>query len=133
MCNPSKADEERNDHSVRRFIAFARGWGFAVLWVVNAHAFCATDPADMMAADDPIGPENDEWLRYGATHCEQAVVAWGVHGAHRGRDQEVMDLLAPWRPKLYHLGLTSGGHPRHPARLRRDTQRIPWGQEEGRP
>lgn len=54
--NPSTADAERNDPTIRRCIGFAHDWGFGGVWVLNLFAWRATLPADLKAAADPVGP-----------------------------------------------------------------------------
>ena len=61
--NPSTADEIQDDPTVRRCINFAKSWGFAGVCMTNIFAYRATQPADMMAAADPVAPENDMWLK----------------------------------------------------------------------
>lgn len=116
--NPSTADETRNDPTVRRCIGFARSWGFGTLIMSNIFAFRATDPRDMRAVDDPVGPENDRVLLELARGAKRIVAAWGVHGQHRGRGSIVAHLLQPFG--LLCLGVTKDGHPRHPLMLRKD-------------
>jgi len=118
--NPSTADETENDPTVRRCMGFAARWGYKGLIMANAFAYRATDPREMKAADDPVGPDNDEWLRRLAFQAGAIVIAWGVHGVHRGRDAEVLKVLEPW--PLLCLGKTKGGQPRHPLMLRADEQ-----------
>lgn len=60
--NPSTADEKEDDPTIARCIGFARSWGYGGLCMANLFAFRATEPADIFAASDPIGPGNDEWL-----------------------------------------------------------------------
>lgn len=60
--NPSKADEEEDDNTVKRCINYARLWGFDGLIVANIFAFRATNPIIMKAQDDPIGPDNNKFL-----------------------------------------------------------------------
>ena len=59
MLNPSRADEERNDATIRRCIGFAGDWDFGILEVVNLFALMSTDPAALLKAKDPVGPDND--------------------------------------------------------------------------
>jgi len=60
--NPSTADAFADDPTVKRCVGFARRWGFLGFVIVNAFGFRATEPANMLRAEDPIGPENDEAL-----------------------------------------------------------------------
>lgn len=111
--NPSTADETNDDPTVRRCIGFAQAWGFAGLCMTNLFAYRATDPANMLAQADPVGEENDAYLRAMAEKASIVVAAWGVHGAHRGRGAAVGKLL----PQLHYLKLTKHGHPAHPLYL----------------
>jgi hypothetical protein len=112
--NPSTADATRDDPTVRRCIGFARAWGYGGLWMLNLFAIRATDPRVMRNAVDPIGPENDAHLLATAAAAAKVVAAWGVHGTHRGRNEEVVTLLRRAGIRISCLDLTKAGHPRHP-------------------
>ena len=117
--NPSTADETNNDPTVRRCIRFVRDWGFGGLIMTNAFAIRATDPRVMLAHEDPIGPNNDYWLKRIADEAGIVIAAWGIHGSHRDRDKAILSMLDG---KVRHLGLTKAGNPRHPLYLRADTK-----------
>ncbi len=121
--NPSTADETQDDPTIRRCIGYAKEWGYARLHMLNLFAFRATDPADMMAADDPIGPDNDDTLRRVAADSIMTVAAWGVGGRHLGRAATV---LAMGLSRLHYLRLTKGGHPGHPLYLPKALRPIEW-------
>lgn len=116
MLNPSTADATSDDPTVRRCIGYARAWGCGSLVVVNLFAFRATSPDDMMAAADPVGPDNDRHIEAATGRCHHVVVAWGNHGSFKSRGAEVRFLLRHRR--LNHLGLTRTGQPKHPLYLR---------------
>lgn len=120
--NPSTADEVQDDPTVRRCIAFAKSWGYAALCMTNAFAFRATDPADMMAAADPVGPENDHFLLARAKDAGVVVAAWGNTGVFLGRDRAVRALL----PGLSCLRLTGQGQPWHPLYLPGSLRPVRW-------
>ena len=111
--NPSTADETMDDPTIRRCIGFAKAWGYAGLCMTNLFAFRATQPADMKAAADPIGPDNNQTLLRMAQGAGVIVAAWGVDGAHLGRGDVVRGML----PNLHFLKLTQAGHPSHPLYL----------------
>ena len=120
--NPSKADAKLNDPSFTRMMNFARAWGFDGVIVTNLFAYRATDPRDMKAAVDPVGPDNDEHLKTAYGVAALTVAAWGAHGTHRGRDAEVRALL----PGLHCLRLTKDGHPGHPLYLPASLRPVEW-------
>lgn len=120
--NPSTADETLNDPTVRRCIAFAKGWGYSGMFMTNIFAFRATDPEVMKAQAEPVGQENDDTLRRLARGAGVVVAAWGVHGKHAGRDSEVRALL----PGIHCLKLTKKGAPGHPLYLKKTLVPIPY-------
>lgn len=112
MLNPSTATEVQNDPTVERCERRARAMGFGAFRVVNIFAFRATDPRDMRAARDPIGPENDAAITAAAEWADMILCAWGAHGVHLSRGAQVLQMLRAM--PLYHLGLTKSGDPKHP-------------------
>jgi hypothetical protein len=75
--NPSTADETNDDPTVRRCIGYTSAWGYGALCMTNLFALRATDPALMLKADDPVGPDNDTHLVEFARGADVIVAAWG--------------------------------------------------------
>lgn len=120
--NPSTADEEQDDPTVRRCIRFARDWGFPRLVVCNLFGLRSTDPTALYSHPDPIGESNGAWTLQEAMEAKMVVIAWGNHGRLRGRGDEVRKLLGEVAPgKVYALGFNASGEPKHPLYLRADT------------
>lgn len=113
MLNPSTADADANDATIRRCVAFSRSWGYGALVVVNLFALRSTDPTALKTAVDPVGPGNDAYILAADDESEVTVAAWGAHGALFGRGREVR--LALRDPHV--LALTKSGEPRHPLYL----------------
>lgn len=111
--NPSKADETIDDQTVSRCISFAKSWGLGSICMANLFAFRSREPEDMKAAADPIGPENDRWLKKLSATADLTVAAWGNKGDFLDRDQMVRSIF----PDLTDLKLTKKGQPAHPSRL----------------
>ncbi|MBL6792205.1 MAG: DUF1643 domain-containing protein, partial [Synechococcus sp. BS307-5m-G35] len=61
--NPSRADGERDDPTLRRLQAFAKSWGYQELLVVNLFARMSPHPAALQRASDPVGVKNDQVLQ----------------------------------------------------------------------
>lgn len=123
MLNPSTADEQKNDPTIRRCIGFARIWGFGSLEVVNLFAYRATSPDELLKVVDPIGTENNRFIVQAVERAKCVVVAWGIKGALFGRDRDVTQLLTNWQ-KVYCLGRTKEGYPRHPLHVKGNTELI---------
>lgn len=120
--NPSTADEQDDDPTVRRCIGFARKWNFGGLILVNLFAYRSTNPSGLFAVADPVGPGNDKHIMAIARAAERVVLAWGTHGTLLDRDQHVLSLL----PGAYCLGVTKEGHPKHPLYLAGNTSVRPF-------
>lgn len=108
--NPSTANETENDPTIRRCIGFSKSWGFGGVCVVNLFAFRATMPRDMMSSKDPVGAENDVWIRQLAEKAGLIVAAWGNDGSFMGRSKTVMKMI----PHLTCLKINRTGEPAHP-------------------
>lgn len=117
--NPSVADENQLDPTLRRIRAFSQAWGYTEFVMTNLFAFRATDTRDMKAAADPIGERNDAMLAAAALSSSCVVACWGVHGNHLERDWAVVKLLGG---NLACLGRTKDGAPRHPLYVHSNTR-----------
>ena len=116
MLNPSTADETHNDPTIRRCIGFAKRWNYGILEVANLFAFRTPDVKELRLAADPIGADNDEWIRGALASADKVVLAWGNHGAYKNRSHEVRR-MALNISQPFHLGLNKTGEPKHPLYL----------------
>lgn len=132
MLNPSKADADIDDPTIRRCMSFARREGFGGISVVNLFSFRATSPADMKATADPIGPRGSEAiervLQSASIVGVPVLAAWGTHGSFRSRDEAVKLSAKGWGTKLVCLGTTKDGHPKHPLYVPGDAPFLRFGQ-----
>lgn len=127
MLNPSTADADQDDPTIRRCLKFAQDWGYGGIHVANLFAFRATDPKDMLAAPDPTGPDNDKWILQCAKASAVVVCAWGYHGYYRGRGGAVRFLLAGENIEPHALRMTNTGEPGHPLYIPADTKPFAIG------
>jgi hypothetical protein len=121
--NPSTADEVEDDPTIRRSINFAKTWGYGELCMANLFAYRATKPTDLLKAEDPVGTDNNKWLKELAEKAAIVVAAWGNEGSHLGRSKDVVRLI----PNLHYLKMNVSGEPSHPLYLRADLKPIPLG------
>ncbi|MDE2561486.1 MAG: DUF1643 domain-containing protein [Sphingomonadales bacterium] len=122
MLNPSRADAESDDPTIRRCSGFARRWGFGALTVANLFAFRTPSPIELKAAPDPVGADNDSTLQRLSRQADLTIAAWGNHGRFGGRSGQV----APWLAAPHCLQVTALGEPAHPLYLRSDCQPFQW-------
>lgn len=122
MLNPSTADAEQDDPTIRRCIGFARDWGYGALDVCNLFAWRSTKPRGLLGVDDPIGPDNDQILVRVARNASLIVAAWGANVTALKLDvraQDVLALLAAIaKPREVHaISFTKDDEPAHPLML----------------
>jgi hypothetical protein len=128
MLNPSTADHELNDPTIRRCLGFARRERFHKMVVVNLFATICTTPADLAPEPAEHAEVNDEAVSEAFAYADVVIAAWGatvdgdVEAARRiERIRELTKGL--YTGVLYRLGEpTKFGHPRHPLYLRADTE-----------
>lgn len=132
MLNPSTADAEVDDPTIRRCIGFSKAWGYDGLVVVNLFGYRATRPADMLFVDDPVGPENDATIRevLGSALTKLVVCAWGQN-APLDREGEVLDIIEAMGREPNALRLTKGHAPAHPLYLPGDLEPAPFVRRPG--
>ena len=120
--NPSTADAETDDNTSRVCINYAKRWGYGGLLLGNLFAFRSTDQSALFTAKDPIGPDNDKWLRKLQSEAPVVVCAWGATGSYLGRDNQVLSFI-----KAPHcLTKLKSGHPGHPLYKSAALQPIPY-------
>ncbi len=117
MLNPSTADHEKDDPTIRRCIGYARSWGFGKLIITNLFALRSTSPRVLEDDEDPIGEGNDKQIMAMADQSHRIILAWGNHGAIRGRGKAVRKMLdegGVMEEFNYCLGMNKTGEPVHP-------------------
>ena len=108
--NPSTADETSNDKTLQKCIHFAASWGFGGVYMANLFAYRATDPDEMKKSRNPVGKDNDYWLKQLTERCNLTVAAWGNHGIFLNRSTEVKQCYK----NLVCLKINKSGEPAHP-------------------
>lgn len=79
--NPSKADEEQEDNTSRVCINYAKRWGYGGLVIANLFAYRSTDPGNLYKVLDPVGPENDDYLKRLSSEASETICAWSDDGS----------------------------------------------------
>lgn len=123
MLNPSTADENTDDPTIRKCIKFAKKWGYDALCVTNLFAYRATDPRQLYKVNDPVGLGNDRHVLSIAAAASLVVCAWGLNGAFMGRGAIVRRMIAKFDPHYLRL---SREQPWHPLYIPDNTQPSRW-------
>lgn len=143
MLNPSDADHEIDDPTIRRCIHFTSAWGYGGFTVVNLYPYRSPSPPACKAwatSRDQAEAVSDA-LRQNATivadhtlNAAVVVAAWGNNPWDAGLISSMVDRIALGRsrsPDIYCLGTTASGAPKHPMarglhRVTDDQQPVLW-------
>lgn len=120
MLNPSTADANIDDATIRRCIGFAKSHGFNAIDVVNLFAYRATKPSELRLAGYPVGELNDQHIQGAVGSGGKVIVAWGDNGRGLNRSDAVLRLIRSLGVQPYALKITKKGIPSHPLMLRSD-------------
>ena len=123
MLNPSTADAETDDPTIRSCIRLCKGLNYGSFEVVNLFAWRATNPNDLGDVRYPIGDRNNDTIEAAGARCDFYICAWGAHPMAKSwqRDAEVYNILAAHRPAIFCLGTTKTGAPKHPLYIKSGT------------
>jgi len=123
MLNPSTADANEDDPTIRRCIGFAKSWGYGGIMVGNLFSFRATDPKELkekkhLIQDIETICSNQSNIQEMHSQCEITICAWGNTPIQVfGNPLEGID-------NLHCLGVTKSGNPKHPLYLKKDLEPI---------
>jgi hypothetical protein len=119
MLNPSIADADVDDPTIRKCIGFAKHFGYGAIHVVNIYPLRSTDPRGLRADDWDTQESRDinflAWKQV-ASACNTVIAAWGAHDVHPMEEAAASAFL-----NLECLGRSKDGHPRHPLMLAYET------------
>jgi hypothetical protein len=114
MLNPSTADANQDDPTIRKCIGFAKRWDYGRVEVVNLFAWRATNPKELPKAAEPIGPDNIAHIVGVCTDARMVVAAWGSDKFATRRARDVSRALDDLGVKLHALKISGEGKPWHP-------------------
>ena len=130
MLNPSTADENYNDATIERCERRAKSLGFGSLIVWNLFAYRTVSPKVLRAHHSPVGPNNDEIIREILleikSRCGTVIVGWGAHGVFLERHKEALSLARDVGIRLFCLGITNSGQPKHPLYISYESKAVEW-------
>jgi hypothetical protein len=122
LLNPSTADGNKDDPTIRRLVGFCKQWQLGGFYVVNIYPFRTKSPTELkqylyVERDSEYGEaamNNRTYASELSKKCSVAVFGWGVHHDNREtldieRYKEVLGDIP-----VVCLGMTKNGHPRHP-------------------
>jgi hypothetical protein len=120
MLNPSTADANKDDNTIRRCIAYAKSWGYGGVFVGNLFAYRATNPKELLNVKNPVGEKNQSHLIKMSLKTDMTICAWG----NSSIVEKLTKSLGYFKPlsglqnRFNYLELSKNGTPKHPLYLK---------------
>ena len=115
--NPSTADENEDDPTIKKCIAFTEKWDYGGFYMTNLFAYRSTDPAQLRSVENPVGDENDNYIKKYVDLSDKVVACWGNEGTYLKRSEAVRSSI----DTLFCLEINKSGEPHHPLYLKPST------------
>ena len=127
MLNPSTADAETDDPTIRRCISFAKREGCNAIEVINLYALRCTKPKHLLDHPDPEGEDNGRvwWQTLNISGMPLIVAAWGASVPKLAPPSQALLRFKDFSDEWLCLGQTADGSPRHPLYIPADTRLEP--------
>lgn len=117
--NPSTANEDNDDPTIRRIISLAKYNGYGGIYMLNLFPFITPYPSELKIDFESRLDDNDYWLR--TIKCANVVFCWGNFNV-LGRDKIIQLMF----PQALCFGKNKNGSPKHPLYLPAITTLIPF-------
>lgn len=117
--NPSKADGQYDDATIRRVKGFGRDHGYGGVYMCNLFTFISTDPS-LLEWDNINNERSDNILMETAEGLKDVVFCWGNFKVAESRLPRMLELF----PDALCLGKNVNGSPKHPCRLAGNTKLL---------
>ena len=128
--NPSTADANLDDATVRKWIGFTERNGGRGFIVGNVFSLRSPNVKDLALSADPTTPENDHHLEQIIRKVDVLVPCWGnlskvPKRLHEHFGNLMFKLLESGKP-VKCFGLTKSGDPKHPLMLGYSTELVEY-------
>lgn len=107
--NPSTANADKDDPTIRRVKSFAQGFGFGGVYMLNLFPFVTAYP-EFLVSKGIDHDRNDEFLKALANQSKDIVFAWGNFKVAQYQAKRVAKMF----PNALCLGHNRNGSPKHP-------------------
>lgn len=124
MHNPSTADGEKDDATLRRIIRYTRDWGYGGLYVGNLSPQRTSDKKRVKSVNKEINELNTIYIKSMMELTGLWVHAYGLPSFKVPKKFYRTFIKNP--KKIHYLTLTKEGYPGHPLRLSAQLKPQPY-------
>lgn len=120
--NPSTANGNDDDPTIRKVVKFAKDWGWGGVTMVNCFSFVSTDPNGLDTKD--MLERNDIVIKQEGDKAAIIIFAWGNWDVVVENSRDIA--LTQMFPHAKCLIKNKNGSPRHPLYVPGNTVPIDW-------
>jgi len=106
---PLIADAITNDLDINHQIKLAKSLGYGSLYSLNLFSYIEKDGITIYDVDNPIGINNNRYLKRYLSKCKLVICAWGNEGVYKDRSNYLKTNFT----NLHYLKLNKTGEPAH--------------------
>ena len=118
MLNPSKADDQFDDKTIKRLIFFTKKFGYGGFYVGNLYPKITPHVRELYDDLSHNKKENKRHIRLMIDKSSKIIFAWG----------KTIESTPKWIQKIvekpFCFGLNKNGTPKHPLYLKKTTQLV---------
>lgn len=131
MANPSIADGENDDPTIRRCMSLAKNQGWGKILIINKFAYISSDISVLSAVRDPVGEYNDQYITEALEASDKCVFAWGTLAKFKTatlkeRWKDIHKIARNLNIAPLCWGANKDGHPKHPLFISGQSPVVPW-------
>lgn len=124
MLNPSTADSDKDDPTIKIIKQHAIAWGYGGIYVGNLYATCCSKSRDLVISDER-DIVNETHIREMRQLCEKVVYGWGTKGPLGKKQKEPQWLRDMVGETAYCIDVTKKDNiPKHPKQHPQYTMEI---------
>lgn len=128
MLNPSTADHQQDDPTLRRCMDFAKYWGYGGLYIGNLYSLRTPDPGTLINVSKFSHRDNYKHVSTMSLQCQLVVCAWGNYPIIKKLGIP-LNIFKQLNQKLHCIALSKTGTPKHPLYLKKSLTPIPFALE----
>lgn len=126
--NPSTADHDHDDPTVRKECAYARAWGYGGIIKCNVMDYRCTDPKGLLAPDvTPCSDQNLIHIRQQLHQVQHVIAAWGrLPPSLKTHAVAVESAVKSAGISMSCVGHNLDGSPKHPLYVKMNVKLSPY-------
>lgn len=110
ICLRPQNKDGKREYVVDSLVQYCKEMNYGGFYLCNLFAYITERDHDLTTVKDPIGPDNDKWIKKIDRRTDLTIFAWGVNGKIQKRSQEVEKMFKiAWA-----LDIDPKGYPKYP-------------------